>query len=283
MKQLGLILAVLIIPLAMLFAEGKEAPAMGWQKEIVGTLNFTQTSFSNWKQGGEDAWTWQLDINGKFVKEHENYSWANALKISYGKTKVGDADAKKAADELRLESVFTYKMGVMVNPYMAVTGETQFTDGYDYAVSPSRKVSAFFDPAYFTESAGIGYQPIIQVKTRLGVALKQTLASKFDSLYTDDPSTANKVESVRSEVGAESVTELSTKVSQNILLTSKLELFSNLKTMNQVDIRWDTMFSSQIAKYLVVSFNLKLFYDRDISIKRQLKQVLSVGLTYNLL
>lgn len=276
----GILLSIIT---AGVFAQDKEKPVMGWQKEMVGTLNFTQTSFSNWKQGGEDAWTWQLDINGKFIKNHQNYNWANALKISYGKTKLGDADAKKAADELRLESVFIYKLGTFVNPYAAVTGETQFTEGFDYSVAPAKKVSAFFDPAYFTESIGIGYQPVNQVKTRLGAALKQTVASKYDSLYTDDPDTPDKIESVRSEVGAESVTEVSAKVSKNILLTSKLELFSNLDALNQIDVRWDTIFSSQISKYLVVSFNVKLFYDRDISIKRQLKQVLSVGLTYNLL
>jgi hypothetical protein len=32
-----------------------------------------------------------------------------------------------------------------------------------------------------------------------------------------------------------------------------------------------------------VNFNLKLFYDRDISTKRQLMQSLALGLTYTLL
>lgn len=63
-------------------------------KEMLGNLNFTQNTFDNWQQGGENAWAWQLNINGKFVKVQKKYEWANTLKIAYGKTKVGDAGSK---------------------------------------------------------------------------------------------------------------------------------------------------------------------------------------------
>jgi hypothetical protein len=37
-----------------------------------------------------------------------------------------------------------------------------------------------------------------------------------------------------------------------------------------------------VAKYITVSFNLQIYYDKDISIQRQLKQILAVGFTYKL-
>jgi hypothetical protein len=56
-----------------------------------------------------------------------------------------------------------------------------------------------------------------------------------------------------------------------------------VKTFKEIDVRWDNLFAAEIAKHLAVGFNFQIFYDRDISIKRQLKQILSVGFTYSLL
>jgi hypothetical protein len=39
-----------------------EEPKYGWQKEIVGGINLTQTSLSNWTQGGENSFAWQLNF-----------------------------------------------------------------------------------------------------------------------------------------------------------------------------------------------------------------------------
>jgi cytochrome c oxidase assembly protein Cox11 len=50
-----------------------------------------------------------------------------------------------------------------------------------------------------------------------------------------------------------------------------------------VDVNWDNMFSSKISNLLSVSLNVRMFYDKDISSKRQLKQVLALGLSYALL
>lgn len=278
----SVLLGMLAVQSVIAQEEQKEPPSYGWQKELVGNLNFTQTSFSNWAQGGEDAWSWQLDVLGKFVNDQAKFNWANGVKFSFGQSKVGDAQSRKSADELRLESVLTYKMGIYINPYVAVTGETQVAKGFFFPDDPDLprvEISRFMDPAYFTESLGLGYAPTGGIKTRLGIALKQTVADRFAATFTDDPAT-EKIEKVRSEVGAESVTDVSRKLSRNILFTSKLELFSTLESLKTVDVRWDNVFSAKVSKYIGVSFNVKLLYDRDISIRRQLKQVLAVGLTY---
>ncbi|NOZ07470.1 MAG: hypothetical protein GXO91_01180 [FCB group bacterium] len=78
------------------------------------------------------------------------------------------------------------------------------------------------------------------------------------------------------------MTDISLTVLDNILMTSKLELFSNLKKLDQTDVTWDNLFTASVSKYITVSFNIKIFYDRDISRIRQLQQTLAVGLTYNL-
>ncbi len=264
----------LLLTAAILFAQEAKPKPTGWQKELTGNLNFTQNTFDNWQQGGENSWAWQLNINGKFVNNQENYEWANSFKIAYGKNKVGDASAKKSIDEIRLESVYTYKMNLYVNPFVALTGQTQFTSGYDYSGDKPVVISAFMDPGYFTQTLGIGFAPNEKIKTRLGAAIKETITKKYADRYSLG-------EKTRVEYGANSITDLSFKLAQNILYTGKLELFSNLKSINEVDVSWDNLLASQITKYISVNFNLKLFYDRDISKKRQLQEVLAVGLTYN--
>ena len=277
LKYLFSILFILVFTL-QIFAQDKKAekPKYGWHKEAVGLLNFTQNSFDNWSKGGENSWAWQLNFNAKFNLEQEKYSWANSAKVSYGMTKVGDVSARKAADEIKLESVYTYKMNIYVNPYLAATGLTQLTDGYAYTDTSKTVISHLLDPGYFTQSAGIGFQPIKILKTRLGAALKETITNEFSDTYA-------KGEKTRIEFGAESVTDVNWQVTKTILFTSKLEMFSNLKAINEIDVNWDNVVSAKVAEYLSVSFNLKLFYDRDISPKRQLKQTLAVGLSYSFL
>ncbi|UCE05347.1 MAG: DUF3078 domain-containing protein [bacterium] len=277
-------IVVLIFPLSFLFAQEKaeEKPKYGWQKEMVGGINLTQTSFDNWAQGGENQLAWQVNLNFKFVNDQEKSNWSNTGKLTYGATKTGDQEARKAIDEIKLESVFAYKLGVLINPFVAVTGETQFDKGYDYTQTPKDTISAFMDPAYFRESAGIGIKPSEIIKSRLGVSFKQTITNDYPQPYADDPSTT-KIEKTKSEIGAESVTDVSWKVSENSLFTSKLELFSAFTTFQEIDVNWDNILTTKISKYFNVNFNFKLFYDRDISKMRQIKQAIALGVSYSFL
>jgi hypothetical protein len=285
------IAVVLLLALSTGYAQEKKKEELvyGWENELVGNLNFTQTKLDNWSQGGEDSWVWQLDINGKAENDQKKYNWANSGKISYGKTKTQDSEARKSTDEIRLESVYTYKLGTFVNPYVAVTGITQLTSSYVFSDDGSgneikTEISKFLNPGYFTESIGVGFKKSKNFKTRLGLAFKQTVATNdaFAPFYSDDPDTP-ELESVRSEVGMESVSDYSRKISETILYSSKLELFSDFESVSAVDVRWDNLFTAKVSKLISVSFNIQLFYDKDISPKRQLKQVLAAGLTYSFL
>ncbi len=255
--------------------EKKEEIKYGWQKSMVGNVNFTQNTFDNWTKGGEDSWSWQSDILSKFTDKEPKYEWANGGKLSYGKTQVGQ-DARKAADEIKLESVYTYMLNWPMNPYISAMGQTQFSKGYDYAVSPKVEISNFLDPGYFTESIGFKYAPSDIIQTRIGAASKQTVTDKFAGIYA-------KGDKFRVEYGAESVTDLNVKLGQNLLYNSKLELFSTVKRFNEVDVNWDNLFSVKATKYMNVTWNLRIYYDHDINIKRQLKETLAVGLTYTFL
>ena len=152
--------------------------AQPWEKELQTRLTFSQTSLDNWSAGGDNTWSWQSDILGKLNQEQTMGKWTNTLKLSYGMTQIGDDDPRKSSDELRFDSNYTFKSNTFVSPYVSFALLTQLAEGKDYATTPETTVSYFFDPAYFTESAGVSYQVNQNLDTRLGGALKQTVVNK---------------------------------------------------------------------------------------------------------
>ncbi len=266
-----------------LFAQETEEPEYGWRKQSLLHLNFTQNQFDNWEQGGEDSWAWQLEVPIRFVNEQEHFQWSISGKISYGKSKIADQSARKSSDVIKFESLYTQKLGVYVNPYVAVSGNTQFTTGYKYADDGTRRpVSGFMDPGTFTESLGVGYSPRQNFRVRLGFAVKETITDQYPVPYSDDPNTP-ELERFKIEYGADTVTDVSFQLHENLLFNSKLSLFSNLNRFDEIDVDWDNAFNARVSKYLLVSLDIQIFYDKDISEKRQLKQILAVGFSYSLL
>jgi len=259
------------------FADESADPT--WKMALVGNLNLTQASFSNWSQGGENTLGWQLTFDGRLVWHKGQVEVANRLRLGYGMTQVGEAEARKSVDELVVETICTYRAGLFVDPYVGVGVTTQMGKGYDYQDSSKVAISDFADPVYVTQSAGIGKRYGEVLRSRLGFALKQTFTDKYPT-YSDDPST-EKVEKRRFEVGAELAADLNLKLTERILLTSAFHAFSNLKATNEIDVTWDTTLSAKVEKYLAVSLNVKVVYDRDVSKKRQIKEGLAIGLTYS--
>ena len=148
-------------------------------------------------------------------------------------------------------------MDSYINPYVAFSGNTQFTRGYHYSETGKTAVTDFMDPVYFIESTGVGYEPNKIVKSRFGGALKETITSEFPVPYVDDPKT-EKLKKTKIEGGLECVTDLSANLGENIVFSSKLELFSNLARFDSIDVNCDNLFSSKISKYLSVSLRVRI-------------------------
>jgi hypothetical protein len=254
----------------------------GWNTKFISTLNLTQASLSNWTRGGDNAWSWQAHINGIFTKNEEYYNWANTIQLLYGKSQIGSADPKKSDDQIFLESVYTRRFGNSLNPYIGVSLMTQFTTGFDYEVNPPVAVSDFFDPGYLREGIGAEFSPSKKFDTRVGFAMRQAVADVYAVRYSDDPST-EKLEKISNQIGAESVTNFRANLSELIVYVTKLELFSELESVDETVVRWDNLISSKVADYITVSFSFKLFYEPRVSRMRQLNQTLAVGLTYSFL
>jgi len=263
----------------------QETPAakdsLGWHRKIVSQLNLTQASFDNWAQGGENALAWQMTGKARFNYRAPRYRWTNSAGLDYGQTRLGGQSFRKSSDEISMESVLSYDGPEILSPYVSVSALTQIARGYHYEDSTAVATSDFMDPGYFTQSVGLSWTPSDAFTTRGGAALKETVTHHFPQ-YVDNPNTT-EVERSRVEPGLNSVTELNQAIDDNLLLSSKLELFSNLKAFDQIDVNWASSITAKVSSYINVNLNVRVLYDRDVSRARQLKQALAMGLSYTFL
>lgn len=286
MKRMIVVLLLILVGRAWSQApahQKSDSSKWGWKHSVVSGLTLTQVSFKDWAQGGEDALAWTIRIDGLSKLEDTLYVWGNTYKMSYGEAKIGSDLTRKTEDRLEFESVFTYKLGTEINPYLGATLKTQFAEGVTIdAAGRMTPVSKFFDPAYLTQSAGFGYRPSAAIKTRLGAALLEIVTSVY-TMYANDPSTpVSQLVKTRVDGGGESVTDLELKLDDNLLFRSKLELFAPIKNFQQVTMRMDNTLTANVSKYVVVILNVQLINDANASTRLQEKEILALGLSYTL-
>jgi hypothetical protein len=253
-----------------------------WKHTMILSANITQISFTDWTQGGENALAYALFLEGKSAYAKDMIEWVNEYKFGYGQAKLGSGTIRKTDDMIDLGSVLIYKLGKIINPYASVSLKTQFTEGVTYdAAGHTVPVSNFFDPVYIIQSAGVGYQPVPEVKTRLGAAVREIL-TKTHTRYSDDPTTT-QVEKEKVEGGLESVTEVVWTVMENVVLHAKFELFAPVKHFNQTTIRSDNSLSAKINKFLSVNLNVQLINDPPVQARTQVKEALALGFNFTLM
>jgi len=255
-----------------------------WKHSIIISANITQISFTDWAQGGDNALAYALFLEGKSTYAVEVIEWMNSYKFGYGQARLGSQGIRKTDDRIDLESVLTYKIGTFINPFASVSLKTQFAEGVMYdAAGLATPVSNFFDPAYIMQTVGIGYQPTPEIKTRLGIALRETIANTFAGTYSDDLETISEVEKSRIEGGVESVTEVGWTMMENVIFNAKLEIFAPIKHLDWMTVRSDNTLSAKVNKYLSMNLNVYLINDPQIQARTQIKQTLALGFSYTLM
>jgi hypothetical protein len=289
MKQVRIALGIIALSATLLAGAGPgvaraqdEAPppTYGWKNGFLGGFKLTQAGFSNWAAGGENSLAWQLTSTGRFLYDQEAYAWSNWFKLGYGLTKTGDQESRKSVDEIKLESMLTANLNGPLGAYGAFNWETQFATGYTYTDTSRTAVSDFMNPGYFTESIGMRYAYQEMVATRIGFAAKQTVSPNYPE-FTDDPDTPD-IEDVRAEYGAEWVTDFNYEISKTLVYFTRVNIFSNMKGLDETDVRWDNTFAAAVAPYVDVTFDFNLVYDRDITTAVQIKEALAIGLIFKL-
>ncbi len=271
----------------------QDAPAdsaAAWMTEATGQLSFAQAGFRDWQEGGVNTLALSSGINGKANRTSNRWKQTHEMRLTFGFVKQDTLDFRKAEDLIQFLSALQYQgtgFFERFNPTFAASLRTQFAEGFNYDKDPlgldralPAKVSAFFAPATLTQSVGLTYKPLEWLTQRVGVATKETVVTieRLRVLYGVDPEDA-----VRFEVGLESFTEVDKEVFENVLYKSKLSLFASFNQLKKPDALWENLITMKVNRWLNVSFEFVTLYDLDITSEVQLKEVLSVGVSFSLL
>jgi hypothetical protein len=276
-----------------------------WQYDASARLNFSQAAYKDWEEGaGNGSLSLATALEGQATQRGENWIQAHELGLAFGVINQESQELRKSEDEIQWNSSLRYEGDQffrLFNPTVAVNLRTQFAEGFDYTSNPFAaedesnvppddprrdletpvQTSAFFSPAFIVESLGLTYEPLPDITMRLGAASKQTvvLEEDFRVLYgVDDQKRA------RIEAGVEFASALDRNLTENIRYRSQLDVFFSFNQLEEPpDARWENTINLKVNDWLSTDLQLVALFDQDITDAIQLKETISVGLSFTLL
>jgi hypothetical protein len=272
-----------------------------WVYNANARLNVSQAAYSNWEEGaGNNSLALATGLGGQAMKRGEHWIQAHELRLAFGLLNQEEQELRKSQDEILWNSSLRYEgddFFRIFNPTMAVNLRTQFAKGFDYSSNPFEgevpdgdprldleppvETSQFFAPAFITESLGLTYEPISDFTLRFGAASKQTIVTErdFRVLYGVEEGTVARV-----EAGAEFASSFDRQLTDNIRYRSQLNIFFSFNQAEQPpDARWDNTLSLAVNDWLSTDLQFVALFDQDITDAIQLKETISVGLSFTLL
>ena len=250
-----------------------------FKKKFVGSLNVTQIQYEDWASGGDNALSYVIILDSRVERNNSRYNWDISGKFAFGQTKQQGNETRNSVDRIETDLAMTYKLSNGINPFISLGIDTQFTTGYDYRKKPKIAKSDFADPVYLNQSFGASYKRGSEFSSRLGFAFKETYTQDH-RIYSDNPETKDIKEWNKIETGIQSQTSVNVKISQNLSFDSKLRCFSTFEHIDVVDVKWDHSWRAKVAKYVSVNLNILIVYDKDVTLRTQIKESLAIGLTY---
>lgn len=286
----------------------------GWKKGGYFSLTGSQVSLTNWVAGGQNS----VSVNSLFglyadLKKGK-MTWENSLDFGYGILKQSNelfspTGTKWIKTDDRVDLTSKYGRKASKNWYYAALTNfrTQTTAGYAYP-NDTIEISGFLAPAYWLTAIGMDYKPndkfslfIAPLTSKFTFVNDQTLADQGAFGVTAAEKDANGLDIVgtgkrlRTEFGGYMRMKYKTKLAENIMFTTKLDLFSNyLHNPLRIDVNWENLVEIKLWKFLSATLSTHLIYDDDVDIsivdsegnqtafgpRVQFKEVLGVGLSW---
>jgi len=290
---------LIIISLSLLaFAAYAEA----WKIESDLNLTLSQSAFSdNWAGTELSNITWLASSNSRMEKQMKEWLHnSNTLALAFGQTHLQKTDANgdkyweapdKSTDKIDLESLWRFTLKSWVDPYVAGRFESQFLDLSQEDMDNTR----FVNPMLFTESAGVMRSFIdaedTRLTARLGAAFRQNVNR---DQYTWDGADFAKESTTTMDGGAEFVAQMRKNIQAPLQSTfrSRLHMYQaifNSESDNlpnddwkAADMVWENSLTTKLFGIVNASFILEFRYDKEQDDDIQWKQMLGLGLNYNL-
>lgn len=296
MKKLFLALTLIISSLSIsaqdTIAEGDTTNLAFWKHNGIASLNFSQTSLSNWSAGGDNAVAANAIFNGNLKYRKGNWLWNTLLGLEYGLTRTKAGGSQKATDKIALNTQLGYSTDNKWFYTLMADFQSQFAKGYNYP-NKDEYISKFMAPAYSNVSAGIELRP----KGSYYTVYFSPAAGKFTFVNDDFLSErgffgVNPGDKFRAEFGTFLRATYQKEIMENVKLMTDANFFTAYdNSFGNIDIDWNMLINMKINKYLNANINTSLKYDDDVKAisedgtkkgpKVQFKEIIGIGIGYN--
>ncbi len=272
----------------------------GFQYQLTGQLSGTQSAFKDWQEGGLNSLSFTVGVNGTAEREAGRWTQRHDLRLGFGllTTEADEEDEpiRKSEDQIRLESNLRYAGDGFFRrfePTISGRLRTQFAKGFDYTDNPFPagdpfaeqeppvQTSDFFAPAFLTQTLGLTYAPKEWYTLQFSAASKQTVVwdQRLGVLYDINPG-----ERARVEVGAEIAGTIDREIASNIRYKSSATVFFSAGQIEEPpDVVWENYFIMQVNSWLTTNLEVTALFDENTTDAIQLKEVLSLGVSLDLI
>lgn len=260
-----------------------------WEEGLVGRLSAAQATHRNWTEGGVDVLALTAGVQGEVERNGNSWGQFYETNLRLGFVRQEGHDLRKDGDRLRLSNSLRYRgrnFFATFNPTISTRLRTQFVAGYDYdgdpfdeGRDPPVKISNFLAPGTFTQTIGLTYESEFGFTQQLSVGAKEVVVvdRPLRTLYNVE---ADHL--ARYEAGLESTTEIDREIFERVHLQSTLEFFAAFNR-DVPDMIWESLLVLEFNSWLSVDVELAVLYDRNISTALQVKEVVSVGASVEIL
>jgi len=271
-----------MLPLNML----GQVPDTAWQTEASGRISFSQVGFYRWHDGGINSLSLSTGVTAEASHRSRSVGQSHAMRLAYGVVKQNDLDLRKAEDLIHWRTEIELLRDSYVgsfHPILTVDIRSQFARGFKYDAKdeqPPMVISDFLSPATLLQSLGVDHKPAPWVTLQAGFASKQTMVLNED---LRDRYRVNSSSLLRAEVGMSGLIQIDAEPFTNIHLTHSLSLFAAFKAAQKPDFVSETLITMRVNGWLQINAEYTAQMDRDVSRAVQMKEVVSLGLTFNLM
>ncbi len=252
-----------------------------WKRGGLSALGVSQSSFTNWAAGGISNVNVTSLISLYANRKVAQSNWENNLDLGFGLQKIDGGDYRKSEDKIELNSKYGRKINDKLNYSVLFNFRSQFAQGFNYTDTSVVYVSNFLAPSFTTLSAGLDYRPYNGLSIYFAPVTGKVTTVLDDQLSNNGAYGVDTGKKVRLEFGSLASIKYERIFKNNIQMKSRLDLFSNFKNVQAVDINWENIFAFQVTKLLNVSLTTNLLYDQDILIAKNVEQTPGVFITEN--
>jgi hypothetical protein len=265
-----------------LFSQDKKKdsvpPVPKWKVNGRFTFLFNQSTFTNWKAGGDNNIAGNIGVNYDFNYKNGPWNWDNRIITAYGMSSIKDEGFRKTGDRFEYNSL----LGLKTKKYwffsFILNFKTQYSRGFDYKKTPKVAISDFFAPAYLTFGPGMLWKRSDNATVNIAPATARFtfVSDEFSGKYGVDQGKNTKF-----DLGFNLSAFFKFKILDNVTVTNIFAMYSNyLEKPQNIDLDYQMRFSVPLNRYLAMDILLHTLIDDNASSKVQFKEIFGLSFKY---